>query len=74
MFTEKTQALKERDTIQEKSSKLMAIVVEACIIVPELHIPKDAQLEAMIQKLVAGVYEAKVKVARVQFEINMKIT
>jgi len=41
---------------------------------PELHIPEDAQPEAKIRKLAAGLREAKAEVGRVQFELNMKIT
>lgn len=50
------------------------MVAEACKIVLELHIPKEVLLEAKIRKLAAGMGDAKVEVARVQFEMNMKIT
>jgi len=49
-------------------------VAKACKIVLELHIPEDTQLEAKIRKLATGIREAKTEVARVQFELNMKIT
>ena len=74
MFTEKTHALKEMETLQAQNSRLESIVAEACRIVPELHIPKDAQLEAKIKKLIAGVREANTEVGGVQFELNMKTT
>jgi len=35
---------------------------------PELHIPEEASLEAKIKKLVAGVCDAKAEMARVQFK------
>lgn len=50
------------------------MVAEACRTVSELHIPEEAPLEAKIRKLAAGVRNAKIEVARVQFELNMKIT
>ena len=64
-FTEKKHALKERETIQAQSSKLVTTGTKACRIVPELKICKDTQLEANIQKLAAGIHEEKVEVARV---------
>ena len=73
MFTEKTESLKEKDTIQVQSAQLAAVVVEACRTVSELHILNKAPLEAKIWKLVSGIHDAKAKVARVQFNINMKI-
>lgn len=39
-----------------------------------MHIPKEAPLKAKIKKLVAGVRDARREVARVQFELNLKIT
>lgn len=62
MFIEKTQALKEKETLQVHSSRLESTVVEACKTLPELHIPEDAQPEAKIRKLAAGVHEAKEEV------------
>lgn len=73
MFTEKTQALKEKYTIQAQSYRLEASVAEAYRIVPELHISEDAQSEAKIWKLAARVREAKAEVGRVQFKRNMNI-
>lgn len=50
------------------------MVVEACKIVPELHILEEAPLGAKIKKLVVSVYDAKTEVAKVQFALNLKIT
>lgn len=50
------------------------MVAKVCKIVLELHIPEGAPLEANIRKLVAGVCDAKTEVAKVQFELNLKIT
>ncbi len=47
--------------------------MEACKLVPELHIPEDAQLESKVRKLANGVHEAIAKVGRVTFEFNMNI-
>lgn len=54
LFTENRQVLKENETLQVHNSWLESVVVEACKTVPELHIPKDAQPEAKIWKLVVG--------------------
>ena len=43
-------------------------------LVLELHIREEVQLEANIQKLTVGIRNAKVEVAIVQFELNIKIT
>lgn len=56
------------------SSNLESAVVEACKTMSEFHIPEDAQPESKIRKLFAGVWEAKVEVRRVSFELNMNIT
>lgn len=74
MFTEKMQALKEKETLQAQSSRLDSVVTKAYRTVSKLHIPEDAQLEAKIGKLAIGMREVKAEVGRVQFEINMKIT
>lgn len=39
----------------------------------ELHIPEEALFEAKIQKISAGAHDAKGELARVQFELHMKI-
>lgn len=52
----------------------MAVVAEACRTVSELHIPEEASVEAKIRKLAVGVCKAKTKLAKVQFELNLKIT
>lgn len=74
MFAEKIEALKERDTIKEQNAQLVVVVAKACRTVQEFHIPEEVQLEAKIQKLAASVRNAKVEVAKIQFECNMKIT
>ena len=50
------------------------MVAEVCRIVSELHIPKEAMLEANIRKLVASIRNANVEAARVQFDLNIKFT
>ena len=74
MFAEKIEALKAKETIQAQSAQLVVAVAESFRTVLELHIPEEAPLEAKIIKLVMGVRDAKIEVARVQFELNMKIT
>lgn len=56
-----------------RSSSLESTVAKACKTVPELHIPEDAQVDAKIRKLAAGVQEARAESGRVNFEFNMKI-
>lgn len=73
MFIENTKAFKAKEMIQAQSAQIAATVAEACRTVPELHTPKEASVEAKIRKLVVGVCDAKVEVARVQFDLNMKI-
>ncbi len=51
----------------------MLTLSAACKIVSELHVPKEAPLEAKIRKLVVIICDAKEKVERFQFEMNMKI-
>jgi len=65
MFTKKIEALKAKEMIQVQSAQLVVAVVEACKIVPELHIREEAPLKPKIRKLPAGVHDAKVEVARV---------
>ena len=67
------QALKEKEALQVKSSRLESIVAKACKIVPELHTPQDATPEAKIRKLAGGVREAKAEVGWVTLEFNVKI-
>jgi len=74
MFTKKTEALKEKEMIKAQSAQLAATMAETCRIVSELHIPKEALLEAKIRKFSMGVRDANEEVARVQFQLNMKIT
>lgn len=59
--------------IQAQSAQLVVAVVEACRTMPKFYIPKEVPLEAKIKKLVVGVHDAKVEVAKVQFELNIKI-
>ena len=51
---------------------MVAAVAEACRTVLEFHIHEELPLEAKIWKLAMGIYDAKAKVARVQFELNME--
>lgn len=53
--------------------QIAAVVVEACITIPELHIPEEAPLEAKIRKLAAGVRDAQIDMAKVQFDLNLNI-
>jgi len=48
-------------------------VTEACKTVLKLHIPEEALLEAKIKNLATGMCNAKMEVAHIQFELNLKI-
>jgi len=48
----------------EEGSGEETVVVEACKIVLELHIPEEAPLEAKIRKLAAGVCDARTEMAK----------
>jgi len=50
------------------------VVVEACRTVTELNIPEDVPVDARIRKLTEGVHDARTELAKVQFELNLKIT
>lgn len=52
----------------------VAVVAEVCRTVPELHIPEEASLEVKIMKSASSVHDAKMEVAKVQFELHLKIT
>jgi len=56
------------------SSSHELAIAKACKIVPELHIPKDAQPEVKIRKLAVGLRKAKADVGQVAFKLNMNIT
>lgn len=58
----------------EKNEHMTKVMVEACRIVLELDIPKYALVDVRIQNLVVGVREARTELAKVQFELNLKIT
>lgn len=62
LFIEKTQDLKEKEALQAHSSHMESVVVEACKLVPKLHIPKEAQLEAKVRKLAASMCDSIAKV------------
>lgn len=73
MFVEKSVALEAQKKVQAHNDQVAAMVVEACRTVPELHIPKEVPLEVNIRKMATSVRDAKTKVARDQFELNLKI-
>lgn len=73
MFTKKMEALKAKEMIQAQSTQLETAVAKAWRTVSKLHIPKDALLEAKIRNIIVVVCNTRVEVARVQFELKMKI-
>ena len=73
MRIEKTQYLKEKETLQAKNSRLEYTVVEACRTMSDLHILEDAQMEDKIRKLAIWVREENEEIQGVQFNFNMKI-
>lgn len=73
MFIENNSTIDLLANIQEKNERTIIGVVEACKTVSELHIPKDAFFDTKIWKLTAGVHDTKTEMAKVQFELNLKI-
>lgn len=59
--------------VTKNNEHIIAMVVEACWTVPELNIIEDALVDARLRKLVAGVHKAWIELAKVQFELNLKI-
>lgn len=49
----------------ETNKHMTKVVVEACRTIPELDIPKDAQVDLLIHKLTVGVHKARTKLAKV---------
>lgn len=50
------------------------VVAEAWRVIRELDIHEDAPVDVRIQKLVVRVCEARTELAKVQFELKLKIT
>lgn len=57
-----------------QNDQTIAVVAEACRTVPELHVWEEALVDMKIRKLAVGVGEAKIEVAKVQFNLKLKIT
>lgn len=73
MFVEKSSIIDLLKKITEKNERTTAVVAEACQNFLELDIPEDVLVDARIRKLVAGVRKAQTELAKVQFELNLKI-
>ena len=73
LATQKNSIIDLLKATTEKNEHMTKVVVEACKTVPELDIPKYAPLDVRIRKLAAGVHEARTKLTKVQFELNLKI-
>lgn len=65
MFAEKFEVLEAQKKVQAQNAQLAAMVAEACITVPELHIPEEVPLEVEIRKLAIGVCKDKIEVFKV---------
>lgn len=74
MFAEKNSSIELFKAITTKNEHMTKVVVEACRSVPELDIPKDMPVDERIQKLTVGVREVRSELAKVQLELNIKIT
>lgn len=72
MFSEKYQALKEKEELQGSQS-LETTIEQACKIVPKLNIPEDSTATAKVRKLVAAVCASKDDISRVTFDFQMNI-
>lgn len=74
IFAEKAHALKEKEEMATCSQNLEAEITQACNMLPELHIPEDAESTTNIQKLAATVRESKDEIGRVRFELQLQIS
>jgi hypothetical protein len=63
----------QRDEVVSQNRQMVQVLEEACQMVPELAIPAEAPAEARIQRLAAGVREAREEMAKVQLELNLQI-
>jgi len=57
----------------DKNACTTKVVTEACRFVPELDIPDDEQVDVQIQKLAFEVHDIRIELAKVQFDLNLKI-
>ena len=65
ILVEKTVALEALKKVQDKNEKTTTLVVEACRTILQLHIPKEASVKAKTRKLVVGVHNVKIEMAKV---------
>ena len=64
----------QHDKVVAQNRQIVQVVEEACQMVLELAIQGEEPVEAHIQKLAAGVREAKEEMAKVQLELNLHVT
>lgn len=73
MFIEKSFMIDTFKNIEDKNECIVAMVVETCRTTPELHIPEEAPMDTKIWNLIADVWGSKAELAKVKFELNLKI-
>lgn len=74
MFIEKTSVISLLKKMIEKNEHTIVVVIEACRTVTELNMPEDVLVDARIRKLTASVHTVRIELAKVHFELNLKIT
>lgn len=73
MFVEKMTTLEAWKKVRVQNEQTTVLVAEACRTVPKPHISKESPVDAKVRKLAAGVHDIKIEVAKVRFEMNLKI-
>lgn len=73
IFVEKMMVIGTWKKVHEKNECTVAVVAEACRTILELHILEEAPFQAKIQKLAIGLRDTRIEMAKVQFELNLKI-
>lgn len=61
----------QRDKLLSQNQHLVQMIDDACQSIPKLAILADIPVEARIQRLAAGVYEAREEITKVQLELNL---
>ena len=64
-FTKNTSTINTFKKILAKNECTATMVTEAWKTIPKLHIPKEASMDAKIWKLVAGMHDARIELAKV---------
>lgn len=73
MALQRDTALTSMVELTNTNTRMIKAVREACRMVPELAIPKEAEVDEQVYKLAIGVRDARTDLAKVQLELNLQI-